>query len=143
MLKSSSLCLYSSNLGTFWLKIKQFWPFEEISIFSNGGHLGWRVGLSDTNLKGTHRCQVSLNLVQRFQRRRFKCDLLSKFHPPFFLFLAWQPSWLEVGITGHNFGRGPSKDHSTKVWLQLAQWFLRRRLKCEMLTDGRQTTDEK
>jgi hypothetical protein len=37
MLKSSSLCLYSSNLGTFWLKIEQFWPFEEISIFSNGG----------------------------------------------------------------------------------------------------------
>jgi len=45
--------------------------------------------------------------------------------------------WFEVGITGHNFGRGPSKDHSTKVWLQLAQYFLRRRLKCEMLTDGR------
>jgi hypothetical protein len=22
-------------LGTFWLKIEQFWPFEEISIFSN------------------------------------------------------------------------------------------------------------
>jgi hypothetical protein len=36
----SSLCLYSSNLGTFWLKIEQFWPFEEISIFSNVGHLG-------------------------------------------------------------------------------------------------------
>jgi hypothetical protein len=31
MLKGSSLCLYSSNLGTFWLKIEQFWPFEEIS----------------------------------------------------------------------------------------------------------------
>jgi hypothetical protein len=31
MLKSSSLCLYSSNFGTFWLKIEQFWPFEEIS----------------------------------------------------------------------------------------------------------------
>ena len=41
MLKSSSLCLYSLNLGTFWLKIEQFWPFEEISIFSNGGHLGY------------------------------------------------------------------------------------------------------
>jgi hypothetical protein len=50
----------------------------------------------------------------------------SFFHPPFFLFLAWRPSWLKVGITGHNFGRGPCKDHSTKVWLQLAQWFLRR-----------------
>jgi hypothetical protein len=46
---------------------------------------------------------------------------------------------LEVGITGHNFGRGPSMDHSTKVWLQFAQWFLRRRLKCEMLTDWRRT----
>ena len=54
MLKSSSLCLYSSNLGTFWLKIEQFWPFEDISIFSNSGHLEWRAGLLDTNLKGTH-----------------------------------------------------------------------------------------
>jgi hypothetical protein len=45
MLKSSSLCSYSSNLGTFWLKIEQFWPFEEISIFSNGGHLGYRTAL--------------------------------------------------------------------------------------------------
>jgi hypothetical protein len=39
-------------LGTFWLKIKQFWPFEEISIFSNGGHLGWRAWLSDITFKG-------------------------------------------------------------------------------------------
>jgi hypothetical protein len=54
MLKSSSLCLYSSNLDTFWLKIKQFWPFEEISIFSNGGHLGWRTWLSDIILEGTN-----------------------------------------------------------------------------------------
>jgi hypothetical protein len=52
MLKSSSLCLYSSNLGTFWLKIEQFWPFQEISIFSNGGHLGYRTVLTDTILKG-------------------------------------------------------------------------------------------
>ena len=54
MLKSSSLCLYSSNMGTFWLKIEQFWPFEEISIFSNSSHLAWRAGLSDTILKETH-----------------------------------------------------------------------------------------
>jgi hypothetical protein len=37
---------------------------------------------------------------------------------------------LEIGITGHNFERGPSKDHSTKVWLQLAKWFLRRKFGC-------------
>ena len=53
MLKSSSLCLHSSKLGTFWLKIEQFWPFEEISIFSNSSHFEWRAGLSDTILKGT------------------------------------------------------------------------------------------
>ena len=54
MLQSSSLCLHSSNLDTFWLKIEQFWLFEEIYIFSNSGHLEWRAGLSDTTLKGTH-----------------------------------------------------------------------------------------
>jgi hypothetical protein len=52
--RSKSAKVQSSNLGTFRLKIKQFWQFEEISIFSNGGHLGWRVGLSDTILKETH-----------------------------------------------------------------------------------------
>jgi hypothetical protein len=51
MLKSK-LCLCSSNSGTFWLKIEQFWPFEVISIFSNGGHLGYRTALTDTTLKG-------------------------------------------------------------------------------------------
>jgi hypothetical protein len=63
MLKSSSLCLYSSNLGTFWLKIEQFWIFEEIFIFSNGGHLGY----------------------------------------------------IQDGADGHNFERGPPKDHFSKV----------------------------
>jgi hypothetical protein len=41
-------------LGTFWLQIEQFWPFEEISIFSNGGHLGYRTTLTNTILKDTH-----------------------------------------------------------------------------------------
>ena len=62
MLKSSSLCLYSSNLGIFWLKIEPFWP-----------------------------------------------------------------SWIQNGADGHNFERGPPKDHSDKVWLKLAQCFLTRR----------------
>jgi hypothetical protein len=54
MLKDSSLCLYSSNLGTFWLKIEQVWPFEEIFIFSNGGHLGYKTALTDTICKADH-----------------------------------------------------------------------------------------
>jgi hypothetical protein len=52
--QSSSLCLYSSNLGTFWLKIEQVWSFEEISIFSNGGHFGFSTALMDTILIGDH-----------------------------------------------------------------------------------------
>ena len=64
------------------------------------------------------------------------------FHPLIFLLLAWWPSWLEVGITRRKFGRGTPKEHSTKAWFQLVQWFLRRRLKCEMLTDGRRTKSD-
>jgi hypothetical protein len=56
---SSSLCLYSSNLGTFWLKIEQFWPFEEISMISNGGHLGYRTALMDTILEKNHPMPIS------------------------------------------------------------------------------------
>ena len=70
MSKSSSLCLYSSNLDTFWLKIKQFWPFEEISIFSNGGHLGWKSGSPDTFLEGGH---------PRTIPPKFDCNLPSGF----------------------------------------------------------------
>jgi hypothetical protein len=41
-------------LGTSWLKIEQFWLFEEISVFSHGGHLGYRTALTDIILKGDH-----------------------------------------------------------------------------------------
>ena len=85
MLKSSSLCLYSSNLGTFWLKIEQFWPFEEISIFSNGGHLGYRTALTDTILKGDHPRIISAKLVEIgsvVSEEKF----FFNFIPPFFYF---------------------------------------------------------
>ena len=87
--------------------------------------------MPDINLEGDHP-------DPRIISAKFGWDWLSSFREdfclissPLFLFLAWRPSWLEVGITGNNFGRGPSKDYSTKVWLQLAQWFLRRRFLCE------------
>ena len=44
--------LIQLKFGTFWLKIEQFWSFEEISIFSNDGHLGWRAWLSHITFKG-------------------------------------------------------------------------------------------
>ena len=53
------------------------------------------------------------------------------FHPP--LFPSFSLAAILVGSRDHRtqFWKGPSKDHSTKVWLQLAQWFLRRRFLCE------------
>jgi hypothetical protein len=53
--------------------------------------------------------------------------ILLKFHPPFFLFFAWWPSWLEVGITGHIFGRGLSNDYFIKMLFLLSKWFQTRR----------------
>jgi hypothetical protein len=41
-------------LSSFWFILKQKWTIEEISIFSNGSHLKWSAGLSDTILKGTN-----------------------------------------------------------------------------------------
>jgi hypothetical protein len=40
--------LIQLKFGYFLAIIEQFWPFEEISIFSNGGHLGYRTVLTDT-----------------------------------------------------------------------------------------------
>ena len=54
MLNYSFPCSCSKNLSSFRFIIKQQWTIEEISIFGNNSHLEWRVGLSDTPLKGTH-----------------------------------------------------------------------------------------
>ena len=130
MLKSSSLCLYSSNLGTFWLKIEQFWPFEEISIFSNGGHLGYRTVLTDTILRGDHLRIISAKFGWDWLSSCRGEDFYKKIIPFIFIFSL---SAILVGSRDHRtqFGRGPSKDLSTKVWLQLPQWVLRRRFVCE------------
>jgi hypothetical protein len=71
MLKSSSLCLYSSNLGTFWLKIEQFWPFEEISIFSNGGHLG-------------QNCSILSQKVPKFELYKHNDELFNIYYRIFY-----------------------------------------------------------
>ena len=79
MLKSSSLCLYGSNWGTFGLKIEQFWRFEEISIFSNGGHLGYRTELTDTIFKGTIPARFGLIWFSGFRGEDLNVIFLSKY----------------------------------------------------------------
>jgi hypothetical protein len=78
----------------------------------------------------------SLKLLSQSQPNfaEMKQQWTIKISSPLFSIFSLTAILVGVGITGHTFERGPSKVHSTKVWLQLAQWFLRR-IKCEMLTD--------
>jgi hypothetical protein len=89
--------------------------------------------MSNTILEGDYQRIISAVWLRLTQRRLFL-----NLHPPFYIF-SLAAILVENWDHGHIFGRGPHKDHSAKVCLQLAQWFLRRRLKCEMLTDGRRT----
>jgi hypothetical protein len=54
--------------------LEQFWPFEEISIFSHGGHLGYRTVLTDTLFKGDHPRIISAKFGWDWHR---KCPNLS------------------------------------------------------------------
>jgi hypothetical protein len=63
----------------FWLKIEQFWPFEEISILSNGGHLGYWTALTDTILKGDHPRIIMAAITKN--RNFFKWPKLLYFKP--------------------------------------------------------------
>jgi hypothetical protein len=67
-----------------WLKIKisskvQFWSFEEIFIFSHGGHLGYRTVLTDTILKGGH---------PRIISAKFGWDWHSSFRGKYFFLIS-------------------------------------------------------
>jgi len=86
--------------------------------------------MPDTFLEGDH---------PRIISAKFGWDWLSCFRGEDF-FLISSPLFSILSLVAilvgswdyrTQFGRGPSKDHSTKVWLQLAQWFLRRRFLCE------------
>jgi hypothetical protein len=87
-------------LGTFWLKIEQFWPFEEISIFSNGGHLGYRTALTDIILKGDHP-----RLEKRgdeIKKKSSPLKLLSQSQPNFAeMILGWSSSKFVSRISEH------------------------------------------
>jgi hypothetical protein len=84
-------------LGIFWLKIEQFWPFEEISIFSNGGHLGYRTALTDTILKGDHLRKRGMKL-----KKSSSLKLQSQSQPNFAeMILGWSSSKNVSSISEH------------------------------------------
>jgi hypothetical protein len=82
----------------------QIRPFEEISIFSNSGHLEWRAGLSDTILKGTHPGTIpaSFGLIWFSGFRFSPLKLLSQSQPSFAeMILGWSSSKIVSGISEH------------------------------------------
>jgi hypothetical protein len=67
------------------LKIKQFWPFEEISILSNGGHLGYMTALTDTILKGSFRQSlVQIQNVPKFELYKQNDELFNIYYGIFY-----------------------------------------------------------
>ena len=80
-------------------------------------------------------CQVWLKLAQWFWRRRFL-----NFVNVFLLFHDYLP--LEMGGALHlnKLESPPPKDDLCQVWLKLAQWFWKRRWKCEKFTTTPMTT---
>jgi hypothetical protein len=62
-------------------------------------------------------------------KKKSPLKLLSQSQPNFAeMILGWSPSKMVSSISDL---RPRCKDHSTKVWLQLVQWFMRRRFVCE------------
>jgi hypothetical protein len=62
-------------------------------------------GKNDQHIKIYLPCNFEVNLITHF-------GVIALFSSIFFL---------QDGTDGHNFERGPPKDHFSKVWLRLAQ----------------------
>ena len=90
-------------------------------------------------------CQVWLKLAQWFLRRRFL-----KVVNLFLLIPNYLPFGKGVALRLNKLEFPSPKDTLCQVWLKLAQWFWRRRWKCEKFTDRQtdgqtngQTTDDR
>ena len=80
--------------------------------------------------------QIWFHSIEWFRRRFLKISNFSMDHSP------WQPSWMYGKVTGHNFGKGHTKKYYIKHWYHYDQWVLRRRSKCEKLSDDKQQTQD-
>jgi hypothetical protein len=86
--------------------------------------------MPDTILEGNHPRIISAKFSWDWLCSFRRDDILNISFP---LFSIFSLAAILVESRDHrtHFGRGPCKDHSTKIWLQLVQWFLRRRFLCE------------
>jgi hypothetical protein len=54
LLLKTEISSNGQNCSILSQKVPKFELFEEISVFSNSGHLGYKKALTDTILKGDH-----------------------------------------------------------------------------------------
>ena len=132
-----------------WLWRREFFKFNVFSLFRNYLPLEKSRALHLNKLESPSPedalCQVWLILARWYWRRRFL-----KVVNLFLLFPNYLPFGKGVAIHLNNLESPSPKDALSQVWLKLAQWFWRRRWKCEKFTDGRtdgrtdrQTTDDR
>jgi hypothetical protein len=86
-------------LGTFWLKIEQFWPFEEISIFSNGGPPLLKIEISSNG----QNCSILSQKVPKFEPYKHNDELFNIYYGFFMNFellpslTSFQQNLVEIG----------------------------------------------
>ena len=107
----------------FFLLLLNYLPFEKGVTL----HLNKLESPSSKNVL----CQVWLKLDQWFWRRRFFKDFNVSL-----LFHNYLPFEKGIALFLNKLESPSPKNFLCQVWLKLAQWFWRRRWKCEKFTDG-------
>jgi hypothetical protein len=111
--KPPNTCLEENHPMTISSKFRSYWAngFRRRFLweFPIGSYVKLSSAVADI-LAGGLKCRTQFwkeTTQGSFQQSLVKIGsvvsekIFFKFHPPFFLFLAWRPSLLEVGITGH------------------------------------------
>ena len=141
------------HLKMLCAKFSWNWPSrsseKDFKIFANvfslfGNYLSlekglffiWTILKPHSTIANGALCYVWLKLAQRFWGRRFLI-----FVNILLLFCNFLPLAKSVTLHLHKVEFPSLKDALCQVWLKVAQWFRRRRWKCEKLIDVWQTTE--
>jgi hypothetical protein len=124
---------------TYWFQRRRLLKFFFIGSYvktksSHGRHLEFPIDKRFTSLVQDHPMIIPAKSQFNWLGGFWQEDLMRTHYGP------WQPCWISNQHQKHKSGRRPSNEHFWQVWLKSVQWFQRRRVKCEKLTDG-QTTD--
>jgi hypothetical protein len=60
--------------------MEQFWAFEEISIFSNGGHLGYKIEISSND----QNCSILSQKMPKFELYKHNDELFNIYYGIFY-----------------------------------------------------------